>query len=116
MTLRLTPGILASMYRFLCATPPFKRWKLPHSDEVKFRVMVSDQWRGQHSFENGQHTIDISAKKHGHTMTTLVTMAHEMVHAKVAEDGEDKGAEHGPAFKRRAKLVCKHHGFDPKEF
>ena len=41
-------------------------------------------------------------------------MAHEMVHAKC--DAEGVRAEHGAEFKRRAALVCKYHGFDPKTF
>ena len=38
MTLSLTPDLLAAAYDFLRATPPFKAWRLPESDDIAHTV------------------------------------------------------------------------------
>src|SRR5215475_4729604 len=37
--LHLTPEALENAYEYLRATLPFRRWNLPHADELVFRVM-----------------------------------------------------------------------------
>lgn len=107
MTLKLTPEILAHAYEFLRSTPPFRRWKLPPYSGFQFRV-TKHLDRYAH-FNPAIPEIAVSERKVGHTHTLLVAVAHEMVHA-------SGPLGHGAAFKRKADLVCKHHGFDPKEF
>ncbi len=114
MTLPITPDLLEAAYVFLCATPPFKRWGLPPGDEVKFGVTRSRKTQGDHVLHDSTHYIRVSSAKVGHTASLLALMAHEMVHA--ACDREGVRSEHGAAFKKRARAVCRYHGFDPMEF
>jgi len=43
-------------------------------------------------------------------------MAHEMVHLYIWRKGSKDRAEHGAEFKKLARLVCKHHGFEEATF
>lgn len=114
MSLRLTPENLAAAYSFLKTTPPFCRWGLPATGKVKFKVFRHKQRCGDHLYLDGKHTIRISSRNVGHTMSLLITMAHEMVHVRCEEMGDK--SEHGWMFRKYAAQVCKHHGFDPKLF
>jgi len=113
--MKLTPAILRAAYTFLRATPPFHCRDLPHGKDVEFRVSKGRDRMGAH-FYSDHHIITISSARVCHTTTLIVTMAHEMVHLAQAEDGTETKAEHNAAFRRLAKLVCRHHGFDPQEF
>lgn len=120
MTLPLTPETLAAAYDYLCTTPPFNKWNLPDSEDVKFTVnkklknkFAQYQWTGE------QHSIAISAASNGHTSTLLENLGHEMIHLYLEHMGwESRGNEsvHNAAFRKFAARVCKHHGFDPKAF
>ncbi len=114
MPLPLTPKLLRVSYEFLRETPPFRNWRLPEGAEVKFHVTRNRLVQGDHRMENGLHIIRISSAKIGNTHTLLEVMAHEMVHAACDRDGAR--SEHGRDFHRRARLVCKYHGFDSKSF
>jgi predicted SprT family Zn-dependent metalloprotease len=114
VTLPLTPEILAATYGFLRVTPPFNRWKLPPAGDVKFRVMRTKQFMGQHFLEPEGHVIDVSAQKVGYTRALILTIAHEMVHMAQHERGLPR--THNADFERMTAQVCKFHGFDPKEF
>ncbi len=113
----LTPDILVGAYEFLRQTPPFKRWKLPHADEVEFAVTHQ---RGQQEtgacfvLGDGRQRISLSAKAISHTHTLVAVMAHEMVHLYCNMMGVR--AEHGREFRECAEQVCSHHGFDPGAF
>jgi hypothetical protein len=114
MTLPITPELLRASYDFLCATPPLERWDLPRGEDVVFKVTRSRKTQGDHLLLNGVHTIRVSCVKVGHTASLLALMAHEMVH--VACDLKGVRSEHGASFRKRAKMVCRYHGFDPAEF
>ena len=119
MTLHLTPDILAAAYEYLRATPPFNEWNLPEADEIEFRVMKTRVYSGQHTpyVRSNRHCIDVSISGVGYTDTLIRVMAHEMVHAyQRIVNSETKNAGHNPEFHRLGRRVCKHHGFDPKEF
>lgn len=111
--MRITPDILIGAYEFLRTTPPFRGWRLPHADSVEFRVINK---RGVHGwYMNGwsaAHRIDISEPRHEHTITVLMTMAHEMVHLHQHAKGLVTGHEHNTDFYRRARRVCNIHGWD----
>jgi len=110
MSLPLTKELLRGTYDFLRLTPPFKKWKLPPGELVDFRVTRNATVHGDHLLRKGQHRIRVSSKKVGATRTLLELMAHEMVHVKC--DREGVRSEHGAAFKRAARTVCRYHGFD----
>lgn len=114
MTLALTPHVLVAAYDFLRATPPFRGWKLPHSDDVEFHVVRGKHFYGEYSTEGDKHRIGISSATVGTTDTLVRTMAHEMTHLYQQLQGRDPA--HGADFRRHARCVCRHHGFDPKAF
>jgi hypothetical protein len=107
------PDVLVSAYDFLATTRPFRGWKLPHSDEVTFRISAANSKYGEYIWDSGRHTIDINGTI-AHTMTLLATMGHEMIHLRQVLLGGDP--DHDPAFYRMVRIVCKHHGFDPSTF
>ena len=112
----VTPEILEAAYEFLRTTPPFKRWKLPHADDIAFKVTRTRDRFGE--FENTDPpTIAVSEYMNGHTQTLLATLAHEMVHLHHHLKHKDRSdVEHGTQFKRDAARVCRHHGWDAKAF
>ena len=114
--MHLTPEILEAAYEYLRATPPFARWKLPPGDEVAFRVLVTRDICGQHRHDGKQHIIDVSTGRHEHTASLMITMAHEMVHLAQALRATETAGDHNREFQRLGRLVCRHHGFDSKEF
>lgn len=120
MALRLTPEIIEGAYEFLRATPPFRSWRLPHADEVTFVVSRHKMHVGYHRGSRRKihsHEIGISQACVGHTNTLLRTMAHEMIHQHQQRQRTDTpNTEHNAEFMRLASVVCRHHGWDEKEF
>jgi len=112
----LTPEILERTYDLLRATKPFKRWKLPPGDEVEFHVTKHTDIHGDCVDAGHAHVIRISSTFHGSLPPLLVTMAHEMCHVRQHIIAPQDRAEHGALFKKLARQVCKHHGFDLKAF
>ena len=117
MTLTLTPDVLRAAYDFLRVTQPFNRWKLPLGEEVGFAVTRDRNKYGEHRFSVGIHTIAISGGRVGHTSSLMAVMAHEMAHV-AQEVGKTAtyGVLHNADFGRRAKMVCRRHGFDSLDF
>lgn len=113
MSLPLTPELLQASYEFLCCTPPFKRWKMPPGETVKFKVTRSIDSRGH---ARSTTEIGVSSRNIGRTDALFMVMAHEMVHIYLHLRGLHGRAEHPAEFWRCARLVCKHHGFDIKMF
>ena len=113
MTLALTPDMLRTAYDYLCETPPFCRWNLPDSDDVRFLVVGDPTLRGWYKFDDARHVIAISRRCIGHTVNLIATMAHEMIHLHEQNAKACGRGEHSAAFNRWAAQVCKAHGFDP---
>jgi hypothetical protein len=120
MTLPLTPEMLETLYDFLCTTPPFNRMKMPPSEEVKFVISLGTDYFAKYRWDGSQHNVIVSAKAIAHTHTLVEKFSHELVHLSLEKDGlESKQGGpnvHNAHFKKRAALVCKYHGFDPKAF
>lgn len=112
--MHLTPAILVAAYEYMLTTLPFRRWKMPHSDDVVFRIVNRPDVLGYADKINGKHVIGISSRCVSHTNTLMHGMAHEMVHVHLDRHGVR--TIHGKAFHAAAKLVCRQHGFDPKVF
>lgn len=110
--------MLETSYEYLRSAPPFKRWKLPVTDEVEFVVSTSKSCGGWYNIkEDGTHLIAISQNSVGTSTDLIEIMAHEMIHLYEEHNGLAKGSsEHGVSFKKRAKLVCRHHGFNYEAF
>ena len=120
MSLPLTPETLAAAYDYLKATPPFNKWNLPESEDIKFKVGKGRRDYGSYRWDGKQHTVTISSNMVGHTATLLRYLAHEMIHIQLEEtDMESRtGGQdtHNAAFRVLAAQACKVHGFDPKAF
>jgi hypothetical protein len=113
----LTPDILRAAYAYLAETPPFDGWHMPDAEDVKFEVIGGGGYNGWCEFPwkaTGQFRIQISGKYHKHSVSTLRTVAHEMVHVHMFRT--KMGMRHGKVFKALAAEVCAAHGFDPGEF
>ncbi len=109
MTLPITPELLEAAYDFLRATPPFKGWRMPAGGLVKFGVMRKADTRGDYELlKSGRHFIRVSSTNTGCLDALIRVMAHEMVHVACPRER----AMHGPEFMKRARSVCRYHGFD----
>lgn len=114
MTLRLTPDLIRAAYDLLGETEPFKKWNLPDSDEIRFRVYRSGDY-GLFQTDGPDMTMSVSEKMVGNMTTLIATVAHEKIH--VYQHIAGMPMDHGVGFKKLAALVCKHHrDFDPKNF
>jgi hypothetical protein len=105
--------MLAAAYDFLESTDPFRRWNLPPSEDITFRVMRDPSARGWHTIHKGRDEIAISSTCVKHSHTLIRTMAHEMIHVHERHAKACTSGAHSAAFKRWAEQVCKVHGFDP---
>ena len=115
MTLRLTPALIRATYEALCETTPFDRWNLPDADDLKFKVSRNAREYGCVETAGPDVSLIVSEKTVGSWSTLLATVAHECIH--LHQIGTGLELDHGPAFKKWAALVCKHHrDFDPKNF
>ncbi len=115
--MKLTPAILEATYNFVRATPPFRNWRLPAGHQVRFRVLKTRKKLGVYQWDNQVgHVVSVSEGKVSHTIVLVPLMAHEMVHLYQQMCGTDTKTEHNAEFIRLALIVCRHHGFDPKEF
>jgi len=120
MTIALTPEMLEACYEFLKTTPPFNKMGLPEADDVVFKISMSSTEFGSYRWEDKQHTITLSNKAIGYTLTLIQIMTHEMIHLYLEENGLESRnggySTHNAAFRKLAAQVCKHHGFDPRAF
>ena len=116
--MQLTPEIVKAAYEFLIKTPPFNRWKLPQSSDVKFLVAKSDKIYGCFNTyaDSTKLEIVVSDKTVGHTDLLLATVAHEIIHLYQHIHSKCTKAEHNAHWKKLAGTVCKHHGWDVKAF
>lgn len=117
MTLRLTSETLAAAYDYLATTEPFRKWNLPDSDDVVFRVVKDPTRRGFYRRDGyNRPSISVSSAAIGHSSSLIEVMAHEMIHLHEDATGMATASEHSAAYRKMAAVVCKIHGFDPKLF
>lgn len=116
--LHLTPAMLEGTYELLRLTAPFKAWKLPHADELEFRVTNHADRFGHYDDKDGKGWPDISiSARHVKNLKTLTeVMAHEMVHIRQSQGTISPVMDHGREFMRLADQVCRRHGFDRAVF
>lgn len=119
MSLPLTPEMLAAAYDFLRTTPPFRGWRLPHSDAIELSVGCQRDREAHYSryLRTSDHIIVVSSTRVGHTNTLLAAIAHEMIHLHQATTKhETSGVMHNADFRKHARTVCRWHGWDAKSF
>lgn len=112
------PDELAAAYDFLRTTPPFRRWKLPPSDEITFVVNKHAQNRGDfHVDANDRPVMRVSMAAVSHTNSLLAVIAHESIHLyQWRTKRETANTKHNADFHRLAARVCAIHGFDAVAF
>ena len=116
MSLPLTPNRVAAVYEMLRSFPPFSGWVLPEADEVKFTVNRHHNWMASHQGGPTQH-ICVSVHLVGHMDTLVRVVAHEMVHMRQYLAREETPAStHNADFRKKAAVICKYFGFDPRLF
>lgn len=116
--LHITPDMVEAAYELLRTTLPFRRWKLPHPDQLTFRVTMH---RDRHAHfrawvAKGETVREIVVSQHCATdlHKLLQDIAHEVIHLRQHMMGWSDN--HGATYKRMAALVCRRHQFDPAEF
>ena len=110
--------MFAAAYEYLRPTPPFKRWKLPHADEVAFSVIKHARNAADHCIDRKQHSIRVAHNNIHDTNSLIEVIAHEMIHAYqdgVLKTGSSK-VHHNKEFVRLATRVCKIHGWNLRFF
>lgn len=114
--MHITPELMESSYRLLSEALPFRRWRMPHPDQVEFNVSLHRDRHAHHrAYKDGvTHEIAVSAHKVKSLNLLNECMAHEMVH--IRQDQLGMRDKHGEGFKRLAKLVCRRNGFDLAAF
>ena len=112
MTLPLTPEILAASYDYLCCTPPFDKWNMPSSEDVKFSVIKTKDRTAHYCQRNGVHVIAVSSAYVGRHESLISSMAHEMVHLHMSQTCWNRRNPHDAAFQKFADQVCRIHEFD----
>ena len=118
--LHLTPEILENAYEYLRGTLPFRRWNLPHADNLVFRVMGArdryGHFKGRFKDNSDLNEIGVSQRKVHSTDMLMATMAHEMIHLHQHERGSCTRGVHNAQFRKIASRVCRVHGFDLESF
>lgn len=123
--LSLTPAALRGAYTMLRGMPPFSSWSLPEPDAVDFRTIRNKDRFGHYvggTKDPSIQEIGVNPSKHKTLNGLLETVAHEMIHMKLAVTAHRTGLHpnstrgHGPAFQRLAKQVCSRYGWDLEAF
>lgn len=98
----------------LLAFPPFDKWKMPPSKDIRFRVFRSKAKYGDYS--GPPHTMRVSAANIGQLGSLEQVIAHEMIHLHLREKGRKGWDAHGAEFQRLARTVCRIYGWDVAHF
>lgn len=112
MPLPLTPEMLAAAYDYLCCTPPFNKWNLPHSEDVKFLIIRAKNNYAYYQVVGGVHHIAISSRLVGRHELLMATMAHELIHLHAERACLCLTNPHDKTFNKYADRICKIHEFD----
>jgi len=115
VSIHITPELMEISYERLRLTRPFRRWKLPHADEVIFMVTNKDGEYGEFCFDTvrakSKPTIKVSCVMVRSLDKLDETMAHEMGHFYEYRQGRRSDVHHGRSFQKIADQICAAHGF-----
>jgi predicted SprT family Zn-dependent metalloprotease len=112
MALLLNAEMLAHAYDYLCCQPPFNKWNLPPSEDVRFSVIKKRDRYAHYQMKCGVHHIVFSSRYVGRHEVLIATMAHELIHLHMESLCMDTRNPHGAAFHKFADRICKIHEFD----
>lgn len=120
MKLPLTPQMVVAAYEYLRTTPPFCSWKLPHSDDIEFRVTRHADREGHYTrhVRSNDHFIVVSGKVIKATDALMQVTAHEMAHLRQALTKRESRTKymHNADYWRMAERICTVHGWDTAAF
>ena len=113
MSIKIDHVIVEQCYELLRTTPPFKRWKLPHADELIIHIVGSKEIFGYvNRGRSGEFILKISQHNHRTLESLLRTVGHEMVHMREFLTGVRADVHHGARYHKLADQVCKFHQWD----
>lgn len=112
MTIQLNPEMLAHAYEYMACQPPFSKWNLPSSEDVKFSVIKNKDRFAHHQRIGDVHHIVFSSRYVGRHELLLATMSHELIHLHMDQACMSMKNPHGAAFQKFADRICKLHEFD----
>ena len=112
MTLPLTKEVLEAAYDYLCGFPPFNKWNLPPSEDVKFSTSKRKDRFAHYQMIGGVHHIMLSSHFVGRHEILIATMAHELIHLHMEASCISANNPHDAAFQKFADRICKIHEFD----
>tara|TARA_R110000868_G_scaffold323544_3_gene584473 strand:- start:783 stop:1154 length:372 start_codon:yes stop_codon:yes gene_type:complete len=122
--MKITPTFLQDTYLTLCKMHPFNKWNMPPVELVRFIVNSDKDALGTYMYSEADeipHTITISRNRLSHYLSTVATIAHELVHCSRWADPIDKSGQagwerHDKKFRKRTSMIAKEFGsFDPLE-
>lgn len=104
-------------YLYLRTLPPFTRWNMPPASECVFGLLRKASHHAEY-VKDGKHLILVNPDQHITLVDTLMSVAHEMVRLRQEMLGRlsQKKDPHNAEFRRLAKQVCSHAGFDLQKF
>ncbi len=112
--LHVTPEMMEQTYDLLRITKPFRIWKLPDPDGIRFHVTKDNGEFASFDVKGGHPVICVTL----HTARTLnsltMHLAHEMIH--LYQWKLKLPQNHGNHFQICKARVCKEHSFDPGVF
>lgn len=116
MTLPLTKEVVAAAYDYLCELPPFNKWNMPDSEDVKFQVIRTKDRTAHYCMRKGVHIIAVSSAYVGRHEMLISSVAHEMIHLHMSVTCWNRRNPHDTAFQKFADQVCRIHEFDRLTF
>lgn len=103
---------LPPAYELLRTLPTLRR--LPHADDVRFEVNIDRHVFGK--VYPDVPSILLSARRHRHVGSWLMTLAHEMTHFRLYLDRAPNWDAHNDDFRRHATRICHSFGWDAEVF
>lgn len=115
--MHITPEMMVQTYELLRVTLPFRRWKLPHPDDITFRVSAHRDRHAHYSTDTAKGTKEICVSQFFAKDLDKLTqdIAHEIVHLRLDEVG-DYRVKHGPKYQCLAAIVCRRLHWDLHSF
>ena len=112
MSVLLTPKNLSLLYKGFADLPPFNKYKLPHHNQIEFKVIKDPHAYG--FFSPDPLLIQISRSRCGHFTTIAATMLHEMVHLTLYYNhGLKNYDEHNALFYKILHKAANTYNLDP---
>jgi hypothetical protein len=115
MAIKPTPDMLAHCYDMVIASSrTLKSWKLPPSEDIKFKITNHKDRFAHHEVVGGVHILAFSACYVSRFETLISTMVHEIIH--VHQDQAGLPRADNKHFSKLADKLCKELELDRATF